>query len=240
MSNVRHMEFTFERHRTDKLPRATLVAELLRVAELCQFAEFGKREFGALAEVSAQSVVREFGSWSSAIAHLRSALAEQGKPLQDKRRGHFTEAECLAELERIWRLLGHRPSRIEWEQSEPSISYNTYKRYFGGWAGACLRFLESRSEGSIRAPRLRVVPPRSSVVSRDVQPGLRLRVYERDRFRCVYCGRGPFTNADVQLHVDHVHPFSRGGKTEIENLQTLCSTCNLGKSDRTDVQAPHA
>jgi HNH endonuclease len=232
------MEFTLARRRMDKLPRATLVAELLRVAELCQFADFGKREFDALAAVSAQSVIREFGSWSSAIVHLRRDLAEQGKSFHDKRRGHFTEADCLAEMERIWRLRGHRPSRTEWEKSEPSISYNTYKRYFGGWVGACLRFLESRSEGSLSVPRSRVVPPRSSAVSRDVQPGLRLRVYERDRFRCVYCGRGRFTNADVELHVDHVHPFSRGGKTEIENLQTLCSTCNLGKSARTDVQAP--
>jgi HNH endonuclease/Homing endonuclease associated repeat len=234
------MEYTLERHRTDKLPRTTLVAELLRVAELCQFVEFGKREFDAFAVVSAQSVIREFGAWSSAIAHLRNQLAEKGKSLQKKRRGYFDEAECLAELERIWRLLGHRPSRTEWEHSKPSISYNTYVRYFGGWVGASLRFLESRTEGSMSASRLRVVPLRLRVASRDVQPGLRIRVYERDRFRCVYCGRSRLTNPDVELHVDHVHPFSQGGKTEIQNLQTLCSTCNLGKGARTDVQAPNA
>lgn len=60
---------------------------------------------------------------------------------------------------------------------------------------------------------------------------LRYKVLKRDGFRCKFCG---VTSADgAKLHVDHIIPISRGGKTEMDNLQTLCSDCNLGK--RTDI-----
>ncbi len=32
-------------------------------------------------------------------------------------------------------------------------------------------------------------------------------------------------------HIDHIKPWSKGGETVLENLQTLCATCNLGKSN---------
>jgi len=38
-------------------------------------------------------------------------------------------------------------------------------------------------------------------------------------------------NSSVTLHADHIKPWSKGGETVIENLQTLCSKCNIGKSD---------
>ncbi len=60
---------------------------------------------------------------------------------------------------------------------------------------------------------------------------LRWTVLERDGRRCVVCGRA--ASAGVELHVDHIWPVSRGGRDDLENLQTLCAPCNLGKSDRT-------
>jgi 5-methylcytosine-specific restriction endonuclease McrA len=33
----------------------------------------------------------------------------------------------------------------------------------------------------------------------------------------------------VELHADHISPWADGGKTVLENLQTLCQNCNLGK-----------
>lgn len=59
---------------------------------------------------------------------------------------------------------------------------------------------------------------------------LRYNVLKRDNFKCSLCGA---TIADgVKLHVDHIVPVSKGGKTEISNLQTLCERCNIGKSNK--------
>lgn len=243
------MEYRFERHRIDKIPRDRLVAELVRVARERDYVTFGKREFDELATVSSNSVMREFGSWVNAIDFLSLELEKLGITLRPKHRGYFTKTECFDELERVWKYLGHRPSKIEWESASPVISYKTYIRYFGGWTNACLSFLEVRGHGSLHidppasaglasTARELQAPDNKPLPSRNIAAGLRLRVYERDRFRCVFCGRSPITSLEVQLHVDHVVPFSHGGKTTIENLQTLCSDCNLGKSSRTDVKRP--
>jgi 5-methylcytosine-specific restriction endonuclease McrA len=51
----------------------------------------------------------------------------------------------------------------------------------------------------------------------------------RDRFRCLACGRSPATHLNVELHADHILAVANDGKTTLENLQTLCQDCNLGK-----------
>lgn len=72
---------------------------------------------------------------------------------------------------------------------------------------------------------------------RVIRPGLWYQVLQRDRWRCVSCGR---TVADgVLLEVDHIQPRSLGGTNAAANLQTLCRKCNSGKSNRdaTDLRA---
>lgn len=63
-------------------------------------------------------------------------------------------------------------------------------------------------------------------------PSLRYNIMKRDGFRCVLCGRK--ASDDVILHVDHILPVTKGGQTVPSNLRTLCSVCNLGKSDKYD------
>lgn len=69
---------------------------------------------------------------------------------------------------------------------------------------------------------------------RDINWRLRFKVFQRDHFRCRACGKSPAKDIDVELHVDHIIPWAKGGETVIENLQTLCSVCNIGKSDYTE------
>ncbi len=53
---------------------------------------------------------------------------------------------------------------------------------------------------------------------------LRWAVWERDDFTCLRCHERQY------LTVDHIIPESKGGKTELNNLQTLCKSCNSRKS----------
>lgn len=63
-----------------------------------------------------------------------------------------------------------------------------------------------------------------------VSDSLRYDVMRRDGFRCCYCGAT--TNDGIKLEVDHIVPVSKGGKSEMENLQTLCERCNRGKGTK--------
>jgi hypothetical protein len=65
-----------------------------------------------------------------------------------------------------------------------------------------------------------------------VMPAIRWQVFQRDNWRCVACGRGSHDGAI--LHVDHIVPRSKGGKDALENYQTLCDLCNIGKSNKDD------
>ncbi len=66
---------------------------------------------------------------------------------------------------------------------------------------------------------------------REINWRMRWKVISRDYYKCVACGRAPAKDPSVELHVDHIKPWSKGGETVLENLQTLCATCNLGKSN---------
>jgi 5-methylcytosine-specific restriction endonuclease McrA len=66
---------------------------------------------------------------------------------------------------------------------------------------------------------------------RDAEPissGTRARILLRDRSTCQMCGRAPQVDG-VRLLVDHKIPRDWGGKTEDENLWSLCEECSAGK-----------
>jgi hypothetical protein len=57
----------------------------------------------------------------------------------------------------------------------------------------------------------------------------RVKVYERDGYRCRYCGK-QLTLQTVTL--DHVVAISKGGGHEFENLVAACLDCNSKKNGR--------
>ena len=64
----------------------------------------------------------------------------------------------------------------------------------------------------------------------NVSDSLRYDILNRDHFRCSICGAS--AKEGVRLHVDHIIPIAKGGKSVPENLRTLCERCNIGKSDK--------
>jgi hypothetical protein len=55
---------------------------------------------------------------------------------------------------------------------------------------------------------------------------LRNKIFDRDYNKCLLCG------TDKNISVDHIIPFSKGGRTIETNLQTLCRSCNSKKKDK--------
>lgn len=61
---------------------------------------------------------------------------------------------------------------------------------------------------------------------RPISPALRWEVFKRDGYTCKRCG------GDRDLAADHIIPESKGGPTTLDNLQTLCRSCNSRKGNR--------
>lgn len=59
-----------------------------------------------------------------------------------------------------------------------------------------------------------------------IPDSIRIAVYTRDGWECLRCGN------PENLSLDHIHPWSEGGEDSIENLQTLCRSCNSWKGTR--------
>lgn len=60
---------------------------------------------------------------------------------------------------------------------------------------------------------------------------LRQQIMERDNYTCQICGK--YMPDEVGLHIDHIVPVAKGGKTVPSNLQVLCSKCNGSKGAKT-------
>lgn len=67
----------------------------------------------------------------------------------------------------------------------------------------------------------------------------RLRIYQRDGWRCVWCRAKVAAGTDpdrVRLHralatLDHMLPRNRGGNNAASNLLTCCAACNAARGE---------
>ena len=64
---------------------------------------------------------------------------------------------------------------------------------------------------------------------RQFSPEDRLTMYAKQGNRCAICQK----ICDIKdMHADHIIPWSKGGRTSLDNGQMLCTTCNLKKSNK--------
>ena len=64
-------------------------------------------------------------------------------------------------------------------------------------------------------------------VRKTITEAEREEIFIRDNRMCQICG------SREKLQIDHIVPFSQGGTTAKENLQTLCKSCNCIKGTKT-------
>lgn len=182
--------------------------------------------------------LKKYKRWGCILA---KAGLEQ-TPYRSGQNLKYSDEEPFEEMERAWIKLGRQPKYEEADSGDIfKISAATYANHFGGWRKALEAFVayintEEEADKS-QDETVEVIPTDEGVRSfkhktrRDINLRLRFRVMARDHFKCCKCGKSPATDPTVILHIDHIFPWAKGGETVMENLQTLCSECNLGKSD---------
>ncbi|MBD0263479.1 MAG: HNH endonuclease [Tolypothrix sp. Co-bin9] len=62
---------------------------------------------------------------------------------------------------------------------------------------------------------------------RELTEAEKVKIKQRDGYTCLCCG----ANTESKLEIGYIKPLSMGGKTSIENSQTLCVICYRCKSD---------
>lgn len=216
---------------------AELIAELKRVHALVSKEWLTTGDFDTHSVTSRHVLRLRFGSF-------RKALEAAGIPHHPFTAREFTDEQCFENIATVWTHYGRAPAYREMFKPPSTIQGKTYVIRWGTWRKTLKAFVDwANTEGEatntgestdLVAPPItqkKIVPQRvrTEADCREVRPGLRFKVFLRDRFRCVACGRSPATHLNIELHADHILAVANGGKTTLENLQTLCDACNLGK-----------
>ena len=69
----------------------------------------------------------------------------------------------------------------------------------------------------------------------DFPPEVKEKIFKRDNYKCVVCGRG--RKEGIEICADHIKPKDKGGSNTIENGQTLCTEHNLIKKNYSQTEA---
>ena len=216
-----------------KMSNFELIDELKRVAKQIGKNELSQPEFNENSEINAAAIVRRFGSWAKGLEIAGLEVVKMGK--------YYTEFDYFENLLTVWTHYGRQPLYREMDIFPSKLSSGGYENRFGKWSSALQAFVEyinnDKQNVEQEQTETQIIEEKKTMSSekrRDISLGLRYRVLSRDRFKCVKCGNSPSTDMNCKLHIDHIIPFSKGGLTTFDNLQILCSNCNLGKGNRYD------
>ena len=194
--------------KNDILKKDTIIMK-----EYFQYGKYGKK-----------AIINHFGTWNNLLDKLNIKKTRVNE--------HLTKEEIFSIIENLWITLQRQPNLREFE----SMTHHTkkiIKTNFDKWSNCLQQFVEWENKKGINS-NIILSSKLKHKTPREPSKSLRYDVLKRDGFKCVICGKSPSTNPNIKLHVDHINPYSLGGETEINNLQTLCSECNLGKSNKKD------
>lgn len=212
-----------------KHSKPEIVASLRQYAEQHRVDSIRTREYDEWRDrlVSTRTICDIFGSWGKAL---------QAAGLRGERTARLQFREMVEAFKACWKEhdapLSRRQLEAFLEKHKYPFRWASYRSAYGGHmklARMIIAVQEGRIPESNLYKRLRQTSDRESV-----PPRLRMAVLKRDRYRCVKCGADPKKDNTVRLEVDHIIPDSKEGRPVLENLQTLCFTCNRGKSNSDD------
>lgn len=219
-----------------------LVSDLVCVSKTINKTTFTSKEYDTIGAFSSCTYFKRFHTWNN-------ALIAAGLIPYTYTNIRINEFACFEEIERIWIELGRQPTSTDVKNGISKYSLHTYERRFGSWRKSLEAFIkyingEYEVESTIEEGSTEKFDNRNNNINyqqisnkpvhktkRDINLRLRFKVMQRDNFKCCMCGASPAKDPSVELQIDHIIPWAKGGETTLENLQTLCTKCNLGKSD---------
>ena len=215
--------FKLARTRGIPLTDAQLIDDLKRVAGVLGRKTVSQPQYSQLGHFDMRNLSRRFGGWDAALSAAGLGATSYI--------GEYSDEQLFANILALWQHFGRQPRRAELALPPSEISQSPYQRRFQSWTGALEAFVEWANTAEVATGPMVVPDDIKRRTSRDPSLRLRFKVLLRDRFTCCGCGKSPATSPGTELHVDHIEPWSKGGETVLENLRTLCSLCNIGKSN---------
>lgn len=214
-----------------------LLEDLRRCASEAGGDTISSRKYQLIGRFHERTFAKRFGSWSRALqlAGLR--------PSRARKASEITDDNLFENIRTVWMTLGRQPRFRELRHPTSRYSAKVYRNRFGTLSKALRLFIEwveSEDTGAVvinvdsaTSPKETTQPLQAASrrTRRDVTERQRFRILLRDGFRCLSCGSSPLREPGVELHVDHIVPWSDGGETTDNNLETKCSRCNLGKGN---------
>jgi hypothetical protein len=216
-------EFKYTPPKNTPVTDEELLNDLKKVAKILDTEVLTMKMYSEHGQYDVTNLSRRFGTWNEA---LKKANFKGGNI------NNYSDEELFENILQVWQHKGKQPTRRDLATAPSKISQGPYNRRFDSWSHALQSFIEYTSPIYIQS-----IFHSTNEIQKDKEtnrdPSLRLRfkVLKRDNFTCKQCGASPAKNTSVELHIDHIVPWSKGGETIIENLQTLCQKCNLGKSN---------
>ena len=201
-----------------------LIADMRNVANLRSEQVLTAADYDEHGKYHSRTISKRFGTWNKAVEMAGLQIANK----------FYSENELFENLALVWMRLGKQPSKRDLALIGSPISYKAYERRFGKWSLAVKAFVEyfNNLQDSQSSPKEALQPNKPvHQSSRDINLRTRYLVLRRDNYSCCLCGASPAKDPSVELHVDHIIPWSKGGSTELNNLQTLCRDCNFGKGN---------
>jgi len=234
------MDFNLKEYNRN-VTESELIKDVISVSKIIGKDTVTQFDYSKYGKYHPSTLQRRFKSWFIVLekAGLNPARSPFG----------IDDELLFKNLADVWIKLGRQPTNKDMKAPLSKHGGNTYVRHFGSWMEALRKFIEYENIGfneefeSEKDSFFENIVGQTAIENRDIQKdsrtiSLRLRfsVFLRDGFRCMACGKSPVTHSGVELHCDHIVPWSKGGKTIMENLRTLCSDCNLGKGNMNETK----
>jgi HNH endonuclease/Homing endonuclease associated repeat len=219
MKDKPHGRFELEEFHRD-ISDDDLIADLVRVSKSLAKPKITFRDYNAAGRFSSSTIATRFGTW-------HDALNKAG--LEKSINRNISNDDLFGNLVDVWTKLGRQPKFRDLSSDISSYSAATYSHRFGAWRNALSKFVDWANEENVAMEPRNQLDTAVRKTPRSVNWRLRAQVLMRDGAACRLCGAS--VRSGAKLQVDHIHPWSKGGETTIENLQILCEVCNIGKGD---------